>query len=217
MTLRLGCIGLLKPERDLVQTLFRTSDRLNGTWQLTDQGDCDVLIAEPDRTDFSPFTAKQSTVILRIARKGHSSDKLYFQRPFNAEAFISTLISIQESFSRARYQPAAKQLERTQGEPQNIDSYKLHRWPTSKLLGLNPDYALLAAYLNRTPKTLQQLIALSGKPQDLCAGFIELLQDQGYITKATASIVPISPAIAASSNRRAGFLAQLKHRLGFTG
>ncbi|WP_230556988.1 hypothetical protein [Teredinibacter turnerae] len=82
---------------------------------------------------------------------------------------------------------------------------------------MNPDYALLAAYLNRTPKTLQQLIALSGKPQDLCAGFIELLQDQGYITKATASIVPISPAIAASSNRRAGFLAQLKHRLGFTG
>ncbi|WP_028876799.1 hypothetical protein [Teredinibacter turnerae] len=215
MILRLGCIGLLKPERDLVQTLFRTSDRLNGTWQLTDQGECDVLIAEPERTDFSPLIAKQSTVILHIARKGHSSDKLYFQRPFNAEVFITTLLSIQQSFSLTPNHSKAPQPEPIKAELQNIDSYKLQRWPTSKLLGLNPDYALLAAYLNRTPKTLQQLIALSGKPNDFCAGFIELLQDQGYITKATAAIVPNSPAVAASSNRRFGFIAQLKHRLGF--
>lgn len=212
MTYKLGCKGLLKPELDLIQTIFRTSSKLAQRWQLVERGECHALIVEESEQEYTPFTLQDAAQLITIRRRGQAADSPTFYRPFNADEFIDSLIAVENSTQPPSTIPAGT--DRNTGASPDV-TYRLTRWPSATLLAIHREYALLAAYLSKGPKTLGQLHALSGKPEAFCLEFLERLQINDCVVKADHTPPPESVNSARSNmDNRKGVIGFLKSRFG---
>lgn len=211
LTRYLGCLGLIKPEVDLIRTILRTSSRLNNRWLLAEHGECDALLVYNTDKSFSPFTLKQSTQLIIIRRRGEKHEGHVFYKPFRADELIDTLISIESSSEESH---VVTTVINTQ-PPANF--YRLKRWPPADVLAHHKNFMLLAVYLSRGAKTLQDLVTLSGQGEALCNSFITLLQDKNLLHiengAALQTTIPIQPSTPVQQEK-AGFFSQLRARLG---
>ena len=209
--LSLGCLGLIKPEVELIRTILRTSSRLDSEWVLVEDGECDaILIYNPDKT-FAPFQVKPTTKIITIKRRGEPFADYVFYKPFRADELIDTLILIKSNMGESSSQSTAPQA------PQK--SYKLKKWPPADLLALDKNYMLLAVHLSRSTKTVQDLVTLSGRPENFCAQFLSLLESKNLL-HADINIRNTSqfntPVNNDTKSQKKTFFSLLRDRLGLS-
>lgn len=207
--LRLGYLGLIKPEVDLIHTILRTSSRLDGEWVLVDSGECDALLLYNAEKSLEPFIIKPSTQLIMIRRRGESGSDYVFFKPFRADELVDTLILIKSNHGKPTTSAVVEQ-----SSPQAL--YRLKKWPSTTLLSRNKNFTLLAVYLSRGSKTIENLVTLSGQNEKFCQQFIEILVANDLILVETQVLMPArkintpAPQIAAKKT----FLSQLKSRLG---
>lgn len=211
MTRYLGCLGLIKPEVDLIRTILRTSSRLDNRWALVDGGECDALLLyNPDKSA-APFILRATTQLIMIRRRGEKFDGHVFYKPFRADELIDTLINI-ESAQDVNSTPAIT----TDIQPA-ASFYRLKKWPPADLLALHKNYMLLSVYLSRGAKTLQDLVTLSGHNEVLCNNFLKALQDRNLLLiEHGKSQQPITSKSASTQHQdeKKGFFSLLRARLG---
>ncbi len=211
LTRYLGCLGLIKPEVDLIRTILRTSSRLDKRWVLAENGECDALLVYNTDKSFTPFVLKPSTQLIIIRRRGEKHEGHVFLKPFRADELIDTLINIDSA-----NQPPSVLITATSNQsPTNF--YRLKKWPPADILNQHKNYMLLAVYLSRGAKTLQDLITLSGQGEAMCNSFLKILQDQnllhidsGQLNKMTISI----PTSTRNQDEKKGFFSSLREKLG---
>lgn len=204
----LGCLGLIKPEVDLIRTILRTSSRLDNRWGLVDEGECDALLLYNQEKSTAPYIATANTQLVMIRRRGEHYPAPVVYKPFRADELVDTLLGLEQ----ARVQPAAKPL---QDEQPAASAFRLKQWPPADVLALHKNYMLLAVYLSRGTKTLQDLITLSGQNETLCSQFLRLMQDrQLLLVERHLASVPAQPASPKSAAKK-GFFALLRARLDF--
>jgi len=203
--LSLGCLGLIKPEVDLIRTILRMSSRLDETWVLVERGECDaILIYNPDK-NYEPFQLKQTTKLIHIKRRGESASGYVFFKPFRADELIDTLIAIASTTDEIA--PLITQSE----EPQI--TYKLKKWPSAELLQQDKHYMLLAVHLSRSAKTLQDLIKLSGRPEIYCDHFLNFLKSKDLL-EINFNRIDIQHKSNSVKEQKQTFFSMLRKRLG---
>ena len=203
--LSLGCLGLIKPEVDLIRTILRMSSRLDDKWALVERGECDaILIYNPDK-NYEPFQLKQTTKLIHIKRRGESASGYVFFKPFRADELIDTLIDIASTTDEIA-PPIAKS-----EEPQT--TYKLKKWPSPALLQQDKHYMLLAVHLSRSAKTLQDLIKLSGRPEIYCDHFLKFLKSNDLL-EINFNRIDIHNASSSAKEQKQNFFSMLRKRLG---
>ncbi len=204
--LRLGYLGLIKPEIDLISTILRTSSRLQGDWILVDSGECDALLVYNAEKNFDPFVLKPATQLIMIKRRGESYTGHAFFKPFRADELVDTLILIKTNIGSAPLisdeAPVSKKL------------YGLKKWPSNKLLSQNKNFTLLAVYLSRGTKTIDNLVTLSGQSEKFCQQFITLLEHHDLITAEIKATQPVRTRHIQQVESKKTFLSLLKSRLG---
>lgn len=209
--LHLGYLGLIRPEIDLIETILRTSSRLDGRWVLATSGECDAILTYDADKDFSPLLLKQSAQVIMIKRRGESFSGHAFYKPFRADELIDTLILI-ESNDKPVEQPNSTSATSVHNQ-QTI--YRLKKWPPAELLSLHKNYMLLAVYLSRGTKTLKDLMTLSGHSENFCMQFI-LLMNKNKLLECESSRPDIAHnhAHATEPAPKKNFLSLLRDRLG---
>jgi hypothetical protein len=213
--LHLGYQGLIKPEIDLIETILRTSSRLNGRWTLVTSGECDAILTYNAEKDFHPLVLKQNSQVIMIKRRGEVFSGHAFFKPFRADELIDTLILI-ESNDQPVNQPT-----KTVATNQQHTIYRLKKWPPAELLSLHKNYMLLAVYLSRGTKTLKDLMTLSGHSENFCMQFI-LLMNQNKLLESESSRPDIAHTVVhahvsahvVEPAPRKNFLSLLRDRLG---
>ncbi len=218
-TLRLGHSGLLKPEVDLIATILRTSALLESRWELTDSDVCDAFVT--DKLDaMPPLQSSTNTAVILLKRRGLAASGYVFYKPFKAAEIVDTLLAImqnsQHPINNTRQTKSTEQTKREAKEPP-LKAYRLKKWPPVKLTSLHKDYMLLSAYLARGPKTLSELLTLSGLNETVCTQFLSLLEQHHLLDAETT--VPTTPNREASnvSMQKKSFFSSLKKRLGLLG
>ncbi len=209
----LGCLGLLKPETDLIRTILRTSSRLGNVWELAESGECDALLVYNADKSVAPFTLTPSTQLIMIRRRGEHYSGPVFYKPFRADDIVDTLASLG---SIASTQPGAGY--KTQAQAQAVAQpaaafFRLQQWPAADLLAQHKHYMLLAVYLSRGAKTLQDLMTLSGQSEALCQQFLQVMQAQGLLRiDAAKAPLPAKP-VAPVQREKKSFFSLLKAKL----
>lgn len=205
----LGYLGLIKPEVDLIHTILRTSSRLGGDWVLVDSGECDALLVYNAEKSLAPFVIKPNTQLIMIKRRGESCSDYVFFKPFRADELVDTLILIKNNHGK----PTASAVVE-QSPPQAL--YRLKKWPSTTLLSRNKNFTLLAVYLSRGSKTIENLVTLSGQNEKFCQQFIDILIANNLITVETQGLRPARQINIPTQQLAAKktFLSQLKSRLG---
>ncbi|MES2675807.1 MAG: hypothetical protein V4660_16325 [Pseudomonadota bacterium] len=204
--LYLGCFGLIKPEVDLISTILRNSSRLEGDWILVDSGQCDALLIYNAEKSFPPFILKPNTQLIMIKRRGESYSAHAFFKPFRADELVDTLILIKTNLEAA---PVNRD-ERSVSQ----QLYSLKKWPSKDLLAKNKHFMLLAVYLSRGAKTIDNLITLSGQNEEFCHQFIKILQEQGLVKEEIKTHQPPRATMTIQVESKKTFLSLLKSRLG---
>lgn len=205
----LGYLGLIKPEVDLIHTILRTSSRLDGDWILVDSGECDALLLYNADKSLAPFVIKPNTQLIMIKRRGESPSGYVFFKPFRADELVDTLILIKNNFGKPT---DATLVEQSSSQV----LYRLKKWPSTTLLSRNKNFTLLAVYLSRGSKTIENLVTLSGQNEKFCQQFIDILIANNLITL-EAQVLSSSRQINIPAQQVAAkktFLSQLKSRLG---
>ena len=203
--LSLGCLGLIKPEVDLIHTIIRMSSRLDDRWALVERGECDaILIYNPDK-NYEPFQLKQTTKLIHIKRRGEPASGYAFFKPFRADELIDTLVTIASTADEISL-PIAQS-----NEPQI--TYKLKKWPAAELLQQDKHYMLLAVHLSRSPKTLQDLIKLSGRTETYCDHFLGLLKSKDLL-EINFNRIDIINTSNSTKEQKQNFFSMLRKRLG---
>jgi hypothetical protein len=210
VALYLGCLGLIKPEVDLIHTILRTSSRLDGRWVLTATGECDALLVYNTDKSFAPFLLKPTTQLIKIRRRGELHEGHIFYKPFRADELIDTLITIESSNSSGQIRSIADIQDSA-----SSNFYRLKKWPPADILAQHKNYMLLAVYLSRGAKTLQDLTTLSGQGEAMCSHFLKVLQDHNLLhvdrkSRQTVSIL----ASAGQGNEKKSFFSLLRDKLG---
>lgn len=214
LTRYLGCLGLIKPEVDLIRTILRTSSRLDKRWVLAEDGECDALLVYNTDKSFAPFVLKPTTQLILIRRRGEQHEGHVFLKPFRADELIDTLITIDSAD-----QPAPAPLLPNAISNQTPTSfYRLKKWPPAEILNQHKNYMLLAVYLSRSAKTLQDLITLSGQGEAMCNNFLKVLQESNLLHIDNSKLSKMTVAIPASPTRgqdeKKGFFSLLREKLG---
>lgn len=207
--LHLGYLGLIKPEVDLIHTILRTSSRLGGEWVLVDGGECDALLLYNAEKSLSPFIIKSSTQLILIKRRGEISSDYVFFKPFRADELVDTLILIKTNRGASTVLPVTEQLS-----PQEL--YRLKKWPPTVLLSRHKNFTLLAVYLSRGSKTIENLVTLSGQSEKFCQQFLQILSEHDLVITEMQKIKPVRPIqtpVQQVENKKT-FLSLLKSRLG---
>jgi hypothetical protein len=202
----LGYLGLIKPEIDLISTILRTSSRLQGDWVLVDGGECDALLVYNAEKNFTPFILKPGTQLIMIKRRGENYSGHAFFKPFRADELVDTLILIKTNIGTS----IAPLIESS--APQKL--YRLKKWPTNKLLSQNKHFTLLAVYLSRGTKTIDNLVTLSGQSEKFCQQFVHILEELGLVTEEIKTVKPATVKVAQQVESKKTFLSLLKSRLG---
>lgn len=210
--LSLGCFGLIKPEVDLIHTILRTSSRLDGRWVVSDKDECDAIVLYDIPPNFSPLKLKPSTQFIYIKKRGETHVGHVFYRPFRADELIDVLFLIQCEIDRNASTPAAQP-----STPKTV--YKLKKWPSADILAIDKNYTLLSVYLGRSAKTLHDLIVLSGKTEEFCVKFINLLESKELLH---SEIIPALKILnfenpAHDTSKKKTFFSQLRDKLGISG
>lgn len=206
--LYLGHLGLIKPEIDLISTILRTSSRLEGDWVLVDSGECDALLVYNMEKSFSPFVMKSGTQLIMIKRRGESHSGYAFFKPFRADELVDTLILIKNNFGAAVTTPDQM--------PISQKLYRLKKWPSNSLLAQHKHFMLLAVYLSRGSKTLNNLVTLSGQNERYCLQFIHMLEERDLIVEEIKAAEPVISRVAPQVESKKTFLSLLKSRLGIS-
>mgnify|MGYP001545819333 CR=1 FL=1 len=213
LTRYLGCLGLIKPEVDLIRTILRTSSRLDKRWVLAESGECDALLVYNADKSVAPFTLKPTTQLIMIRRRGEKHDGHVFLKPFRADELIDTLIVID---SESHSAPA---LVETTSSQLSTNLYRLKKWPPADVLHQHKNYMLLAVYLSRGTKNLQDLMTLSGQGEALCSHFLKLLQERGLLQieggKGDSTVASIARP-ARIQDEKKNFFSLLRTKLGLT-
>lgn len=213
LTRYLGCLGLIKPEVDLIRTILRTSSRLDKRWALAESGECDALLVYNADKSVAPFSLKPTTQLIMIRRRGEKYDGHVFLKPFRADELIDTLIIIDsENYS-------APVLAGTGSTQSSTSLYRLKKWPPADILHQHKNYMLLAVYLSRGTKTLQDLMTLSGQGETLCSHFLKLLQERGLLQIEGGKGNPTVASIARPAkiqDEKKNFFSLLRTKLGLT-
>ena len=207
----LGCLGLIKPEVDLIHTILRMSSRLDQRWVVVESGECDALLVYNTDKSFAPYVLKPTTQLIIIRRRGEKHEGHVFLKPFRADELIDTLIDIDSSD-----QPAFEFNKDASSQSSTI-FYRLKRWPPSDILNRHKNYMLLSVYLSRGAKTLQDLITLSGQGEAMCSSFLEVLRDRNLlqIDGGKSQITNAIP-ISAGKDEKKGFFSSLRAKLGLS-
>lgn len=209
--LSLGCLGLIKPEVDLIRTILRTSSKLQGDWMLVDSGECDALLVYDSDKSVAPFAMKPSTQLIMIKRRGEVHTGLVFYKPFRADELVDTLSHVKTNLGESTIP--------TISEPSGSQTlYRLKKWPSTILLSQHKNFMLLAVYLSRGTKTLENLVTLSGQNEKFCQQFLDMLIEHGLIV-AEKKIVSFPGAVhvgVAQVETKKTFLSLLKSRLGIS-
>lgn len=207
--LSLGYLGLIKPEVDLIHTILRTSSRLAGEWVLVDSGECDALLLYNAEKSLSPFIIKPSTQLILIKRRGEIASDYVFFKPFRADELVDTLILIKTNLGASAASPVTEL-----SSPQEL--YRLKKWPPAALLSRHKNFTLLAVYLSRGTKTIENLITLSGQSEKFCQQFIQILAEHDLVITEIEKIKPVRSvqAPAQHTENKKTFLSLLKSRLG---
>ncbi|MES2824840.1 MAG: hypothetical protein V4732_14645 [Pseudomonadota bacterium] len=204
--LYLGCFGLIKPEVDLINTILRNSSRLQGDWILVDSGECDALLIYKAEKNFPPFILKFNTQLIMIKRRGDSHSGHAFFKPFRADELVDTLILIKTNLDAS---------SATAGEYSTYQKlYSLTKWPSKNLLSQNKHFMLLAVYLSRGAKTIDNLVTLSGQNEIFCQQFIKILEEQGLVKEEIKANQPLRATMTLQVESKKTFLSLLKSRLG---
>jgi len=202
----LGYLGLIKPEIDLISTILRTSSRLNGEWTLVDDGECDALIAYNTEKDLTPFVLKNGANLIIIKRRGETHPGYVFLKPFRADELVDVLILIKTN--RSVSAPV-------RGEPSTPQKlYGLKKWPPNNLLSQNKHFMLLAVYLSRGTKTIENLVTLSGQSEKFCQQFIHMLEQHSLLTEDIKQLQPERKTTPQHIESKKTFLSLLKSRFG---
>lgn len=209
--LSLGCFGLIKPEVDLIQTILRTSSRLDGRWALVDQDECDAIVLYDTSADFFPLKLKPNTQLISIKKRGESYTGHVFYKPFRADELIDMLIDIESSIGNKTPQAA------TPSTSAPKKTYRLKKWPSADILAADKNYTLLSVYLSRSTKTLHDLVLLSGQTEEFCKKFLTLLDAKSLLN---TEIVP-APKVLNFDNgngksQKKTFFSQLRDKLGLS-
>lgn len=213
LTRYLGCLGLIKPEVDLIRTILRTSSRLDKRWELAESGECDALLVYNADKSVAPFILKSTTQLIMIRRRGEKHDGHVFLKPFRADELIDTLIVIDSE----NYSAPIPVLPGTVSSQVSTSLYRLKKWPPADILHQHKNYMLLAVYLSRGTKTLQDLMTLSGQGEALCSHFLKVLQDRGLLQIEGGKSNPIVASIARTTkiqDEKRNFFSLLKTKLG---
>lgn len=205
--LHLRYMGLIKPEIDLISTILRTSSRLENRWILVEEGECDAILTYNAAKDFSPLMLKPLGQVIMIKRRGEAFSGHAFYKPFRADELIDTLILIE-----ANEHPEAHPVKETAIHTQTI--FRLKKWPPADLLAQDKHYMLLAVYLSRGTKTLQDLMTLSGHSENFCMQFLLLMnQHQLLLSEASRPKISTTPAPEVVAPKK-NFFSLLRDRLG---
>jgi|GEM_PF-2187482 len=209
--LRLGCLGLIKPEVDLIRTILRTSSRLEGNWALVESGECDALLVYNAEKSVAPFVMKPGTQLIIIRRRGEVHPGLVFYKPFRADELVDTLILIKANFGASTIATVSE----TSG-PQKL--YRLKKWPSTNLLSRHKNFMLLAVYLSRGTKTIENLVTLSGQSEKFCQQFLQILIENELVVEEKRTVVPASATQVGvrQVETKKTFLSLLKSRLGIS-
>jgi len=205
----LGYLGLIKPEVDLIHTILRTSSRLGGEWVLVDSGECDALLLYNAEKSLSPFIMKSNTQLILIKRRGEISSDYVFLKPFRADELVDTLILIKTNLGGSAASPVTES-----SSPQEL--YRLKKWPSTALLARHKNFTLLAVYLSRGTKTIENLVTLSGHSESFCQQFIQILVEHDLVISEIQKIKPVRSveATVEKTENKKTFLSLLKSRLG---
>ncbi|HTF95671.1 MAG TPA: hypothetical protein VL995_06040 [Cellvibrio sp.] len=197
----------------MIRTILRTSSRLDNRWVLAEQGECDAILVYDGEKSFSPFVLKTTTELILIRRRGDHHDGHVFLKPFRAEELIDTLLNIE-----AALHPRPVHVQ-TAGSSTSVNFYRLKKWPPADILHKHKAYMLLAGYLSRGAKNLQDLVTFSGQAEDLCREFLQALDernllhvDSGRVTRAASSTIPASKI----QDEKKSFLSLLRSKLGLS-
>lgn len=206
--LHLGYMGLIKPEIDLIGTILRTSSRLEGRWVLVEEGECDAILTYNATKDFSPLILKSQGQVIMIKRRGEAFSGHAFYKPFRADELIDTLILIEAD----EYPETHPVKESATIHTPTI--FRLKKWPPAELLAQDKHYMLLAVYLSRGTKTLQDLVTLSGHSENFCMQFLLLMnQYQLLISEASRPKIATTPSQDVVAPKK-NFFSLLRDRLG---
>lgn len=91
--------------------------------------------------------------------------------------------------------------------------FRLLRWPRAELLEQNRVFFILAAILGKGAMSLDELVAVSGKPKELCDGFLNVLVNSGDVESIDIAILT-EPQVAKKPAVQKSLLDKIRSRLG---
>ncbi len=204
---------MIKPEVDLVQTILRTSSRLDNRWELVEAGECDAILVYNADKGFLPFLLKPTTELISIRRRGDQYQGHVFLKPFRADELIDTLISIETGVH------AKPKLSAVVNNSASISFFRLKKWPPADIFRQDKSYLLLAGYLSRGAKSFQDLVALSGREAEVCHNFLQILRERDLLYVDSGRPVRVANTEVMSSQvqiEKKGFLSLLRNKLGLS-
>jgi uncharacterized protein len=212
---RLGCIGLIGPEVELIRTILRTSSTLRGSWKVVESGPIDILLTYNANRDFDAYEVNSSTRIIEILRRGENADNALLYKPFRADELINVLNSLgSRPTPKARHEAKAKQP--APKVDQTELSYKLKQWPPPSLLSNNKSFKLLSVYLSRHAISVKDLVKVSGFNHDTCLQFLNILESNRLLLRSNtqpAVAVPSGSSDSKKFKKKKTILSLLRERI----
>lgn len=98
-------------------------------------------------------------------------------------------------------------------ELETSQKFRLLRWPRAELLAKDKTFTILAALLSKGAMSLDELVAISGKPKEICDTFLKMLISSDDIESIDIAVLA-TPQIEKKAPVQKSLLDKIRSRLG---
>lgn len=228
--LRLGAIGLAPKDvaylRALVR-LYANTDKL--AWTYAEQAPYEAVVVDRAGREANPaWLDAFDGLVLTLVEPPAAPDQDTVAYPVNAEQF-RTWLKLRQHGRQAVTEPVAATVAADEAtvEPARMSEpepaarpgqrrFKLRRWPAPAILAGNELHLKIATLMVRNAIGTELLAVLTGRPEEDCRRFVDILHRQGLLVEHAALATLVEPAVSApqAAPARAGLLASLRRHLG---
>lgn len=195
-----------------VLVMYNTRD--NATWEPCETGG-DVLIIGKDTTPeqiLSIASSIKAILSFNTEIQKKSCDIFYVGTPIKATELIEKINMAENAISGVDNHVEPEQSVQTTVEHVS-QKVRLLKWPKAEVLKKNTAYPVLSTLLSKCAMTLEELSAISSKPEDICSAFIEQIISSGDAEYVTATITP-SKAVEKKAAPKKSLLDRIRTSLG---
>lgn len=195
-----------------VLVMYNTRD--NATWKQNDT-EAGVLVVGKDATPEQMLSIPNNIrVILSFNTEiqKNSCDIFYASTPIKATELIEKIYMAESALLgvQSEPEPVVKNVESQEDISQKV---RLLQWPKTEILKQDKAYPVLSTLLSKCAMTLEELSAISTKPEEVCHAFIEQIINSGDAEHVTAVMTP-SKVIEKKAAPKKSLLDRIRISLG---